>query len=177
MTDHLLPANPVPQLNRNQLIEAVAEWRATPEVFRQEHTLNQLAQRLGVRANGWFYELADSAEVYHLMLVKTAGEALKQAPEILMVLAEKAKGGHVRAAQVYLDFVRQVLTDERFLSKLKPAPPDISTVLQNTAKATEKLLALARALGADEEETRRRLGMLEEYDEVEQSELGAGQGQ
>lgn len=166
MHDHLIPANQSPQPTRVQLIEAVAEWRATPEIFRQEHTLNQLAKRLGVRPNGWFYEIADSAEVYHLMLVKVAGEALKQAPEILWVLAERAKEGNVRAAQVYLDFVRQVLTDERFLSKLKPAPPDVSTVLQNTAKAAENLLAVARALGDDEMEAKKRMGMLNGYEDL-----------
>ncbi len=157
MTDQLQPANPTPQLNRNQLIEAMAEWQATPVVFRQDHTLSQLAHRLGVRPNGRFYELADSAEVYHLMLVRAAGKALKEAPQILWVLAEKAKDGNVRAAQVYLDFVRQVLTDERFLSKLKPAPQDAGTILADTARAAESLLQLAEALGDDEQEARRRL--------------------
>jgi len=160
MIDDIPPANPPPQLSRAELIEAVAQWQATPVVLRQELTLNQLAHRLGVRANGWFYDLAESSEVYHLMLVKVAGDALKQAPEILLTLAEKAKAGHVKAAEVYLNFFRQVLTDERFLSVLRPAPKDARSLLADTARAAENLLQLAEALGDDEEEARKHiLGM------------------
>jgi len=160
MIDEPLPTNPPVQLSRAELIEAVAQWQATPVVLRQEHTLNQLARRLGVRANGWFYDLAESSEVYHLMLVKVAGDALKQAPEILMTLAEKAKAGHVKAAEVYLNFLRQVLTDERFLAVLKPAPKDVNTLLEDTARAAKSLLAFAESLGDDEQEARRRLARM-----------------
>jgi len=167
MIDDILPANPSVQLSRAELIEAVAQWQATPVVLRQEHTLNQLARRLGVRANGWFYDLAESSEVYHLMLVKVAGDALKQAPEILMTLAEKAKAGHVKAAEVYLNFFRQVLTDERFLSVLRPAPKDVSTFLEDTARAAQSLLDYAESLGNDEQEARRRAEQMGECREIE----------
>ena len=95
MYSQIAPANsPTPQPSREELIEALAEWYATPEVLRQTPSLNKLAGELGLTAGGRFYELAQSAEVYHRMLVKTAGGALRLAPHILHVLAEKALDGH-----------------------------------------------------------------------------------
>ena len=130
------PANsPTPQPSREELIEAVAEWYATPEVLRQTPSLNKLAGELGITAGGRFYELAHSAEVYHRMLVKTAGGALRLAPHILHVLAEKALDGHCRSAEIYLDFVRRVLTDERVLKALQPRPREVSEVLEEVSRS------------------------------------------
>ena len=101
--------------SRETIIEACAEWLATPQPLRDCKTLHQLALRLGIHGSGRFYALANSAEVYHRMLVKTAGGALRQAPHILNVVAERALAGHSHSAEIYLGFLRHVLTDKRFL--------------------------------------------------------------
>ena len=109
-------------------------------------SLNKLAGELGITAGGRFYELAQSAEVYHRMLVKTAGGALRLAPHILHVLAEKALDGHCRSAEIYLDFVRRVLTDERVLKALQPRPREVREVLEEVSRGAEDLMALATGL-------------------------------
>ena len=140
----IAPANsPTSQPSREELIEALAEWYATPEVLRETSSLNKLAGELGITAGGRFYELAHSAEVYHRMLVKTAGGALRLAPHILHVLAEKALDGHCRSAEIYLDFVRRVLTDERVLKALQPKPREVREVMEEVNRGAEDLLALA----------------------------------
>jgi len=147
MYSRMAPANsPTPQPSREELIEALAGWYATPEFLRQTPSLNKLAGELGITAGGRFYELAHSAEVYHRMLVKTAGGALRLAPHILHVLAEKALDGHCRSAEIYLDFVRRVLTDERVLKALQPRPREVSEVLEEESRGAEDLMALATGL-------------------------------
>jgi hypothetical protein len=80
------------------------------------------------------------------MLVKTAGGALRLAPHILRVLAEKALDGHCRSAEIYLDFVRRVLTDERVLKALQPKPREIREVMEEVNRGAEDLLALAETI-------------------------------
>ena len=50
---------------------------------------------------------------------------MRLAPHILRVLAEKALEGHCRSAEIYLDFVRRVLTDERVLKAFHEAEKPI----------------------------------------------------
>ena len=141
-----LPYSTSSQPSREELIDALADWYATPMALRRTPSLNKLAGELGVTAGGRFYELAHSAEVYHRMLVKTAGGALRLAPHILHVLAEKALGGHCRSAEIYLDFVRRVLTDERVLKALQPKPREVRDGMEEVSRGAEDLLALANTL-------------------------------
>ena len=82
------------------------------------------------------------------MLVKTAGGALRLAPHILHVLAEKALGGHCRSAEIYLDFVRRVLTDERVQKALLPKPREIREVMEEVSRGADDLLAFAGKINA-----------------------------
>jgi len=139
-----------------ELLEKIADWHATPEPLREEKSLRELAQRLDVHPGGRFYELARSPEVYHRMLVKTAGSALKLAPHILYVLANKAMDGNARCAEIYLDFVRRVLTDDRIISALRPQQRDAEDLLHDVSAGAQEMLNLADQLGDDEEEAVRR---------------------
>ena len=124
MHNQIAPANsPTSQPSREELIEALAEWYATPEVLRQTSSLNKLAGELGITAGGRSYELAHSAEVYHCMLVKTTGGASRLAPHIL-----------------------QVLTEERVLKALHPKLREIREVMEEVGRRAEDLLALATGL-------------------------------
>ena len=148
MTDKIPAANTsYEQLDREQLIEAIAEWQATPESLRKEQSLNQLAVRLNVAPGGRFYELASSIEVYHRMLVKVAGDALQMAPDILYRLAEDAKAGKTRAAEIYLDFVRKTITDDKFIERMPQSKPELRTIMTELQPKAEALLKFAESLG------------------------------
>lgn len=138
-----------------ELLEQLADWHATPEPLREEKSLRELAIRLDIHPGGRFYELARSPEVYHRMLVKTAGSALKLAPHILYVLAKKAMDGNARCAEIYLDFVRRVLTDDRIISALRPQQRDAEDLLNDVSAGAQEMLNLADRLGDNEEEALR----------------------
>ena len=117
------------------VVDLVAKWRALPQELRQNKSLASLA-------NG--------PEVYHQMLIEVAGKAVGKAPEILDVLAEHAQRGHAKSAEIYLNFVRQTITDERLIAQLKPRAQLIET-LEDVAKVGETFLALADSLPTPED--------------------------
>ena len=84
------------------------------------------------------------------MLTEVAGKAVDKAPEILDVLAEHAIRGHAKSAEIYLNFIRQTITDERLLAQLKPRTQLIET-LEDVAKVGETFLALAESLPTPED--------------------------
>jgi len=145
-------------------IEAIADWRATPLELREHRSFTALARANGWHLNSALYNLADSAECYHRTLIKIAGTAMDDAPEILKALAERAKEGHVKAAEVYLNFFRQTITDEGLMNRLKPIG-EVANILEQTARAAESLLAFAESLGDNEEIARAKAaGMVEPVD-------------
>lgn len=151
---HPLPKLPKKSANKTdeELLEALANWHATPEPLRRAKNLNALAQELNIHAGGRFYEMAHSPEVYHRMLVKTAGSALKLAPHILYVLAQKALEGHHRCAEIYLDFVRRVLTDDRILQAFQPKEREKAELIEDIQTGAQEMINLADRLGDNEEE-------------------------
>ena len=130
---------------RNTLIEKIAEWHGTPEEYREQKSLRHLAAHLGVSPNRTFYDIADSAEVYSRLMTTTAGQTLKNVPAVLDVLTEKALKGNNRSAEILLDWVRKVITDGGFLSRMQPVN-DISEVMHSVEKSTSNLLELAKTL-------------------------------
>ena len=133
-----------------ELVDAIASWHATPEPLRNSKTLNGLAKELNIHAGGIFYALAHSPEVYHRMLVKTAGSALKLAPHILYVLGQKALEGHHGCAKIYLDFVRLVLTDEKIIQTFAPKRRERAELIQDVEAGAQEMLNLADKLGEEE---------------------------
>lgn len=135
------------------VVELVAKWKAIPSEMRQNKSLADLARSNGITPNTDFYHLAKGPEVYHQMLTEVAGKAVDRAPEILEVLAEHALRGHSRSAEIYLNFVRQTITDERLISQLKPRTALIET-LEEVAKVSEGLLQLADSLPTEDDAKR-----------------------
>ena len=141
--DEVLEAKPAP--TRKELVAAIAAWKALPEDIRQAHSLHKLAQQLGIPANQYFYRLAESGEVHHQRLVEIAANGLEHAPKVIQAMATCAAEGHVGAAKVLLDFIRQVITDKSFMEAMKEQPTDLTATLQQTEKAVKELLTFAKA--------------------------------
>jgi hypothetical protein len=133
-------------------VALLSDWHATPEPLREDvlgaKNLKELAVKNGELPNQNWYKLADSAEVYHDTLVKVAGAALDKVPAVLEKLSDQAMEGQVRASEVLLEFIRKTITDEGFLSKLKPVT-DVSEIFNRVASTADKLTELADRLGSD----------------------------
>jgi len=141
--DEAPEAKPTP--TRKELLATIAAWQALPEDLRQPRSLHELAQQLGVSANQYFYRLAESGEVHHQRLVEIAANGLEHGPKVIQAMAKRATEGHVGAAKVLLDFIRQVITDKSFMEAMKEQPTDLTATLRQTEKAVKELLAFAKA--------------------------------
>ena len=135
---------------RELIIDIVAKWKALPTELKEDKTLGELAKRHGIAPNTAFYTTARSAEVYHRMLTEVSGKGLDEAPEILHTLASNAKEGHTRSAEVYLDFVRKTLTDDKLIAQVRP-PKQIQDTLEQIGKGANEMLEIAKALANPEE--------------------------
>lgn len=155
MNDHRPPADKsAPFRNkpekRELIIDFVAKWKALPTELKEDKTLGELARRHGITPNTAFYHTARSAEVYHRMLTEVAGKGIDEAPEILHTLAQNAKEGHTRSAEIYLDFVRKTLTDDKLIAQVRP-PKQLQDTLEQIGKGATEMLEIAKALANPEE--------------------------
>ena len=135
---------------RELIIDIVAKWKALPTELKADKSLGELAKRHGITPNTAFYHTARSAEVYHRMLTEVAGKGIDEAPEILHTLAQNAKEGHTRSAEVYLDFVRKTLTDDKLIAQVRP-PKQIQDTLEQIGKGATEMLEIAKALANPKE--------------------------
>lgn len=146
--------------DKGKIVDAVVEHMMTPEKEREHKSLKQLAASIGVPSNTYFYNLADSTDVYHGLLVRGAGEGIAAVPEILRSLKERALSGSNPAAEIYLNYIRQTITDDKLMKHLKPSV-DPTQMLGETLSSAKDLLQLAHALGNDEAEARARMNALQ----------------
>jgi hypothetical protein len=146
------PFNPT----QKRVIDLVVQWKATPEPLRQHNSLREFAIANGIKPSSDFYHLANSPDVFHQLLVGVAGNAIQATPDILEALADKARSGHVRAAEVFLDFVRKTITDESMIRSLRPTA-SVQTLLEEVKTATNDLLSFVQSLPESEEEAKASL--------------------
>lgn len=86
----------------NWLTEAI-ELEATPKAIRTE-SVREFCARLNVNERTYYYQTRKPefrAQVLELAL----NEAKREAPDVLRKLAERAKGGDVKAIDIYLDYI------------------------------------------------------------------------
>ena len=127
-------------------------WLATPEELRPVSTLRQLALSIGVRPDGAFYALASSPEVSKKVLGITAAIALPHVPSILERLAQLALKGNVRAAEVYLTFIHQVVRS----FPQDDSRPDWDHLVDKAAKSAGVLLEKVESRGETAHERPKR---------------------
>ena len=96
-------------MTRHQLTAALVEWLATPADLRQPRNLRRLAARLGVRANGHFYQLARDGETACMALALVVEPVLPRLPRIVESLAERAAAGDLFAGETILRHIRELL--------------------------------------------------------------------
>lgn len=150
------PNGKPPTQHRKEIVDAVVAHYITSPEHRQHKSLASVAKSLGLKPNTYFYNVADSTDVYHQMLVSSTGESIKDMKQVMDVLKEKAIKGSVPAAKEFLTQIRTVMANEQFMRYLKPTIDPVSMV-NDTVNAAKDLLSFAQALGEDEEEARRRI--------------------
>jgi len=165
MPKHLRPA-----LNTDQkfIVDLVVAWKSTPVGTKKASNLAALAKDNGLTPNTRFYELANSSDVYHNLLIGEAGRAIDELPAVLTACATRAKDGSPKHIEIYLNFVRQTLTDNKMMSTLRPEPAMVDAIAQ-TMDDVAQIKAMVAALPATEAEARKLQAeaVEAEYEETE----------
>lgn len=130
---------------RERIISLVTNWKATPEHMRKHKSLNDLAKANGITPNNDFYAVANSPEVMMKLTTLIAGEELPEVQNVLAVLREQAKTGHVRSAEVYLEWVRKIVTDASLMEYVRP-PQELTRTLNEISSGAKQMLAVAKQL-------------------------------
>jgi len=133
------PKSPEEKARRVKLL---AEWHATPEELRLSKSLTALAVDNGCIPNSSWFKLAHSDRVYHETMLIIAGSALGRAPAILKKLADDALSDNrnsTRAAEVYLEWSRKIITDSSLLERVAPNPDTVGSLIDKLDTAIDVL--------------------------------------
>ena len=133
------------RVSRQEKIDAITAWTATPAELRPVPTLRQLALSIGAPPDGTFYRLAESPEVAQQILGIAATMTLPQVPDVLGKLYDMALSGNIRAAEVFLNHVRLVITAAaEKLPTRKPVDPH--RFIEDSRRAASRVLEVAQKM-------------------------------
>ena len=147
---NILPLERRASPDEGAMVEVIAEWHATPEAFREHKSLKSLATAHDWPITDRLYRIANSAEVAHRSMIYSSALGINRAGEVLNMLADKAvQDGSVRAAEVWLQHNRTLLTDERLMKHIgeKADPKELMSAALDGAK---EILAFVGELKAPE---------------------------
>tara|TARA_B100001250_G_scaffold414428_1_gene452767 strand:+ start:6182 stop:6751 length:570 start_codon:yes stop_codon:yes gene_type:complete len=130
---------------RERIIDLVVLWKSTPENMRKHKSLSELAKANDLTPNTDFYSIANSPEVMMKVTTSIAGEELNEVKNVLAVLRDQAKTGHVRSAEVYLEWIRKIITDSSLMEYVKPAT-DMNRTLKEISNGAQQMLKVAEKL-------------------------------
>jgi hypothetical protein len=87
-------------------VEEMIEREALPKTLRTE-TVEDFCARHGVSVSTYYYQ-SSKTENWKKVLEISLMSAKKEVPEVLKVLADKAKGGDAKFVDMYLNYVIQL---------------------------------------------------------------------
>jgi hypothetical protein len=123
-------------------VKLLATWYTTPEEFRPSPNLSRLAADNAILPNHNWYKLANSDEVYQETMLIIAGRSLEGAGQVLEKLKNDALGdgrNSTRAAEVFLEYGRKVITDANFMKRVAPAVDSISGIMEKLDNCLDAL--------------------------------------
>jgi hypothetical protein len=143
MTQITVPAVSVGDFDQ-ELKGRLVEFLGTPAQLRGSVTdLAAFAQSEGVTVAAVSKLLRTDAGVKEALRSVALG-GLFRVPAILQSLGDAAETGSIRAAEIYLDFIRKTLTDQQLMAAIRPEDSFEEMVTQAVSGAQ---LLLAKAKG------------------------------
>jgi len=137
-------------VTKAEKVDAIVAYLGTPAELRPVPTLRQLALSLGARPDGHWYELCQSPEVIRAVVGVSSTLALAHLSTILQILVDRAIGGNVRAADVLLKHIREVVSRLPAEGAPRPLVP-LHEHLHDVARAAGELNRVADELAMGKE--------------------------
>ena len=146
-------------VDSRELVRAVLAWYATPPIYRDHQTLDALAGSLGVSERVLLGHLERVPGSAHQLLQAVAQSAVHGVPRVLQKLQEAVEAGSIKAAEIYLDFIRKTIMDQELIRASGSRPSEIGQTLEQVGESAARLLKVAQSLGSDE--VKARVGLLQ----------------
>ena len=126
-----------------ELRSRLVDWLGTPSELRGDAlTLPQFAEREGFTVAAVSKLMRTDRGVQDALRSVALG-GLFRVPRILETLGDAAEGGSIRAAEIYLDFVRKTLTDQQLMAAMRPSDSS-EDMVGEAVKGAQLLLEKAR---------------------------------
>ena len=143
-------------VDQRQLLAGIREYFQTPAEMRGNvQSMKSLAEHLGCGVQDLHRAMSLNPEMGSDILQGVALAGAVQIPRVLYKLMEAIEAGSIKAAEIYLDFIRKTIQDERLMQMSSKASEDLTKVLGNVGTQVDMLLQAAEQ--STPEEARSRL--------------------
>jgi hypothetical protein len=121
----------------------LVEWLGTPVELRGAAvSLPEFAASEGVTVSAVTRLIRSDAGIKDALRSVALG-GLFRVPRILEVLGNAAETGSIRAAEIYLDFIRKTLTDQQLMAAMRPSD-SFEDMVGDAVKGAQMLLEKAK---------------------------------
>jgi hypothetical protein len=132
-------------VDQSKLLDSIKEYYTTPEELRDGvRTLRDLGTHLGVKESDIVRSLNASPDSAGMILNAVALQGALKVPRVLQKLMEAVEAGSVKAAEIYLDFIRKTIQDENLIRAAKHRSQDLAMVLDSVENQVSGLLQIAQ---------------------------------
>jgi|TARA_R110002167_G_scaffold52840_11_gene152086 hypothetical protein len=133
-----------------QLLAGLRDYFMTPQEMRGDiPNMTALAEYLGCEVRDLNSVMASNPEMGNDILQATALAGAVQIPRVLFKLMEAVEAGSVKAAEIYLDFIRKTIQDERLMNMAKKVTMDLTGVMANVGNQIDLLLSASQQPNAE----------------------------
>ena len=118
-------------VDQRQLLAGIREYFQTPAEMRGNvQSMKSLAEHLGCGVQDLHRAMSLNPEMGSDILQGVALAGAVQIPRVLYKLMEAIEAGSIKAAEIYLDFIRKTIQDERLMQMSSKASEDLTKVLE-----------------------------------------------
>ena len=131
-------------VDHRQVLAGIREFFQTPAEMRGDvQSMSSLARHLGCNERDLHRVMSMNPDMGSDILQSVALAGSIQIPRVLYKLMEAIEAGSIKAAEIYLDFIRKTIQDERFQTMAASASADLTKVLGNVGSQVDMLLQAA----------------------------------
>jgi len=132
-------------IDQSKLLDSIKEYYTTPEELRDGvRSLRDLGNHLGIKESDIVRSLNASPDAAGMILNAVALQGALKVPRVLQKLMDAVEAGSVKAAEIYLDFIRKTIQDENLIRAAKHRSQDLALVLDSVESQVNGLLQIAQ---------------------------------
>jgi hypothetical protein len=132
-------------VDQRELIAGIREYLSEPQRLNGGFTsFSSVATHFGCSVDKLHQCMAQNPEIGSEILQSVAMSGSLHIPRILFKLMEAIEHGSIKAAEIYLDFVRKTIQDPQIAQMNNKSQQDLTAVMGSVGSSIEMLLGAAQ---------------------------------